>query len=141
MFASPSRVPVNLDASRASAAAAPSPCYPDIAFAVADFEDAFESLLLSGPGDCYVVLLHADAARSWRGSGGISGGISQEDGPAAAAGLPAAQVLLFSGFVDHGQLAAALGGGPLAALRGLLGDGQRTRRLQMKGPGEQPEPG
>lgn len=65
MHASPSRVHVNIDDSR-SAAAQPSTCYPDIAFAVDDFSDAFQSLVLSDPDDCYCVLLHADVRASWR---------------------------------------------------------------------------
>ncbi|KAK9814210.1 hypothetical protein WJX72_002314 [[Myrmecia] bisecta] len=58
VFASPTRVTVNLDSSR-SGEEQPTSTYPDLCFAVDNFDDAFKSLVLSEPGWCYVVLLVA----------------------------------------------------------------------------------
>ncbi len=44
VYASPTVTAVNLDSSRASDAT-PLPCYPNICFAVDNFEDAFEELV------------------------------------------------------------------------------------------------
>jgi hypothetical protein len=47
VYASPTRTAVNLDDSRGDAAQ-PEPCYPNICFAVDNFNDAFEDLVGGG---------------------------------------------------------------------------------------------
>eukprot|EP00887_Chlorella_sp_A99_P007371 scaffold2.g7371.t1 len=189
----PSRVHVNLDDTRAESAA-PTAAYPELCFAVDNFADTFQSLVLSDPNDCYCVLLHADVSSSWRppvggaasggsatsssGRGGSTAdpaaaasealaGLSLRDSPAdagasgggsggragAAGGsappvrwrsgedgdLPAREVLVFSGFVSHSQLAGALAPKAADPLRRLFGGGGEARapdvrRVVMRGP-------
>ena len=64
VHASPSTTPVNLDQTKSSDSA-PSVSYPDICFAVDDFVEAFDSLTLVDPDECYCVVLHADVANTW----------------------------------------------------------------------------
>lgn len=63
VHASPTVTVVNLDNSK-HAAADPQPCYPNICFAVDDFESAFEEVVLTHPQHCYVVLLTARTVRA-----------------------------------------------------------------------------
>lgn len=64
VHASPSRTPVNLDQSK-SEESEPELAYPDICFAVDDFAEAFDSLVLQDPTDCYCVALYAQVHQSW----------------------------------------------------------------------------
>jgi hypothetical protein len=118
VHASAARVRVAPGGGRA-AQATPAPSYPDACFTL--FEEDLEALALVEPRDCFTVLLHADAARSWGSDGG---------GAAPRAGL-------FSGYASHAQVVAALGprleGSPLRQLLG--GGGGAPRRVWMRGPG------
>ncbi|KAF6250398.1 hypothetical protein COO60DRAFT_1647137 [Scenedesmus sp. NREL 46B-D3] len=58
VYASTTVTAVNLDSSRAEASN-PQPCYPDICFAVDNFDNAFEDLVLEDADKCYCVVLHA----------------------------------------------------------------------------------
>jgi len=64
VHASPSTTPVNLDQTKSSESA-PSISYPDICFAVDDFVEVFDCLILEDPEDCYCVVVHADVANTW----------------------------------------------------------------------------
>jgi hypothetical protein len=64
VHASPSTTPVNLDQTKSSDSA-PSISYPNICFAVDDFVEAFDCLILEDPQDCYCVVVHADVANTW----------------------------------------------------------------------------
>ncbi|GAB4820146.1 hypothetical protein N2152v2_007192 [Parachlorella kessleri] len=64
VYASPTKVHLSLDSSRGPSQN-PALCYPDIAFAVEDFDHAFSSVVLTEPEDCYSVLLYSDARGSW----------------------------------------------------------------------------
>lgn len=50
---------MNLDAASRARAKLPQQSYPDVCFAIHDFEDSFEEIVLTQPDDCYCVLLHA----------------------------------------------------------------------------------
>ena len=112
--------------------------------------------MLQDPESCYCVVLHAHARESWCLPGAISGnGLSQRGDPGAstsgAAGgaggaadaQPGSSVgggrpVLFSGFISHEQLAAALAGRlrePPWRLRRTPGGGGWTTRVLMNGPG------
>lgn len=56
VYASPTRVDVNLDSSR-TGSAEPDVTYPQICFAVDNFDSAFDSLVLRGDDHCYSVCL------------------------------------------------------------------------------------
>jgi hypothetical protein len=118
VHASAARVRVAPGGGRA-AQAAPAPSYPDACFTL--FEEDLGALALVEPRDCFTVLLHADAARSWGGGGGGA----------------ARRACLFSGYGSHAQVATALGprpeGSPLRQLLG--GGGGAPRRVRMRGPG------
>eukprot|EP00882_Tetradesmus_deserticola_P012175 GHRQ01012900.1.p1 GENE.GHRQ01012900.1~~GHRQ01012900.1.p1 ORF type:complete len:367 (+),score=137.12 GHRQ01012900.1:584-1684(+) len=58
VYASITEIAVNMDSSRAEAST-PQPCYPDICFAVDNFDNAFEDLVLEDADKCYCVVLHA----------------------------------------------------------------------------------
>lgn len=58
VYASTTVTAVNLDSSRAEASN-PQPCYPDICFAVDNFDNAFQDLVLEDADKCYCVVLHA----------------------------------------------------------------------------------
>lgn len=72
VYASPTRVDVNLDSSR-TGSAEPDVTYPHICFAVDNFDSAFDSLVLRGDDHCYSVCLWAQPPFGQSG---------QADGPA-----------------------------------------------------------
>lgn len=57
VYASPTFISVGMDSHR-SEAANPSSSYPDLCFAVENFDEAFEDLVLHHPSECYCVVLH-----------------------------------------------------------------------------------
>jgi hypothetical protein len=157
VFASPYHVPVNLDSSKTQTAS-PAPCYPDVSFAVDNFQDAFESMVLHEADDCFCVLLHADVGGSWGAGGpgaarGVAGGGQRGGGgtaEAAGAGLGVSsgasvggpqhsvptEVLVFSGFVSCDHLASAVRGSGADQLQALFGGGAlATSQVLMRGPG------
>ena len=128
--------------------------YPDVAFAVHEFETLFEAAVLSGPRQCYCVLLCA-----------VGGPALAR--PDATGALRPARVVVFSGYVVAADLQEALKrvgapagwaapaphsllDSPIAAMRGLLAKVARVPppqppppptpvriRVQMRGPGGQ----
>ncbi|CAD7701656.1 unnamed protein product [Ostreobium quekettii] len=58
VYASPTRSTVNLESTKMEMAS-PVPSYPDICFAVENFEDAFNSMVVSEAGQHYCVMLFA----------------------------------------------------------------------------------
>ncbi|KAG2486926.1 hypothetical protein HYH03_014425 [Edaphochlamys debaryana] len=82
VYASPMAAQVNLD--DAKAGQPPAPCYPDVCFAVDNFEDGFQDLVLSRPGDCYCVMLHVHAAASGPTGSASRPTASRSAGPPAA---------------------------------------------------------
>ena len=53
VYASPSRTPVHLGSSKSGAHSEPEPSYPEICFAIDNFDDAFEDVV--GGGGCVCV--------------------------------------------------------------------------------------
>ncbi|MEW5303188.1 MAG: hypothetical protein WDW36_005904 [Sanguina aurantia] len=58
VYASPTRTLVNLSGAKGSSST-PTPSYPNICFAVDNFEDAFDGTVLHQLDDCFCVVLHA----------------------------------------------------------------------------------
>jgi hypothetical protein len=151
VHASPSRTPVNLDQSKA-AAAAPAPSYPAICFAVEDFAESFGEMTLEEPTDCYCVVLRAAAEASW-GRAAVKGeskaeaaeesleaqmrGLSVQEDAAGASGAEESGVAVFTGFISCLQLATAMRStieSPLRVLQGASGR-PHTSKVLMRGPG------
>lgn len=77
VYASTTKSQLNLNNQRANESA-PTLTYPDISFAVENFEEAFESLLLTQPSQCYLVLLTATAGLTFRGTNTLSQAAKQQ---------------------------------------------------------------
>eukprot|EP00897_Mesotaenium_endlicherianum_P005778 jgi/Mesen1/5228/ME000026S04531 len=56
VYASPSRARIDMDVSKARETV---PAYPDICFAIDDYDDSFDAVVLSDPDHCFCVLLNA----------------------------------------------------------------------------------
>ncbi|GIL75986.1 hypothetical protein Vretifemale_5668 [Volvox reticuliferus] len=61
VYASPMAADVNLE--EAKSGQSPQACYPDVCFAVDNYEDAFQDVILSRHDDCYCVMLHVHSSR------------------------------------------------------------------------------
>lgn len=86
VYASTTKSQLNLNSKRADDAN-PTLTYPDISFAVENFEEAFESLLLTEPKQCYLVLLTATAGMTFRGKQSSPHAAASEAGTHQASAL------------------------------------------------------
>ncbi|GLC33186.1 hypothetical protein PLESTB_000361500 [Pleodorina starrii] len=77
VFASPMAADVNLE--EAKSGRPPTACYPDVCFAVDNYEDAFQDVILSLREDCYCVMLHVHSSTA-------SSTSDNDSGSAASAG-------------------------------------------------------
>ncbi|GMH38336.1 hypothetical protein BSKO_06220 [Bryopsis sp. KO-2023] len=59
VFGSTTKAHLNPEASSMTSHSAPEDCFPNVCFAVDDFHEAFTSLVLSQPDQCYTVMLNA----------------------------------------------------------------------------------
>jgi len=123
VYASPATTPLSVDTeSRDALAESPLPCWPEISFAVANFEEEFESLQVIGQTDCcFCVLL----------SLGRSAALAQGVNRKATALMP--EQIVFSGLVTYPQLKGAMG--PSAGLLSYLFGPKQARKVVMRGPG------
>ncbi|KAM7266343.1 hypothetical protein ACFE04_004240 [Oxalis oulophora] len=80
VYASPSRVNFHLDAKKASEVET-TPAYPDICFAVDDFDSTFDAVVLTEEDHCYCVLLNAHDGAAFPSEKQTSGGSSSNSGP------------------------------------------------------------
>ncbi|PNH05137.1 hypothetical protein TSOC_008639 [Tetrabaena socialis] len=152
VFASPMCSEVNLD--DAKAGRPPRACYPDVCFAVDNFEEAFQDTILSRPGDCFCVMLHVhahvDAAASPPSNHPPVGQPASPGGPHPGTGAPAVahppaatdaphpppherRAALFSAYVTREQVAEYLAVHapavrPPSLLHRLLGVGRDAGR-------------
>ncbi|EFJ47588.1 hypothetical protein VOLCADRAFT_117831 [Volvox carteri f. nagariensis] len=60
VYASPMAADVNLEEAKSGQPL--KACYPDVCFAVDNFEDAFQDVILSRSDDCYCVMLHVHSS-------------------------------------------------------------------------------
>ncbi|GIL44650.1 hypothetical protein Vafri_2166 [Volvox africanus] len=107
---------VNLE--EAKSGKSPQVCYPDVCFAVDNYEDAFQDVILSRHEDCYCVMLHVHSSRSVSTGNALLLGPgpaqSQHAAPSSSAPTQASQqmhdserrMVLFSAYVTQEQVNA-----------------------------------
>ncbi|XP_078430501.1 CW7 isoform X2 [Wolffia australiana] len=91
VYASPSRVNFQVDFRKVSET---TPAYPNICFAIEDFDDTFDSVVLSESDHCYCVLLNADGGAAFPSKETPEG----DDGSGSVKNM---KLTLFSGFVSY----------------------------------------
>ncbi|XP_065881234.1 uncharacterized protein [Euphorbia lathyris] len=137
VYASPSRVDFHLDSKKE---AETTPAYPDICFAVDDFDTTFDAVVLTETDHCYCVLLNAQGGASFP---------SEKEPPYSSSSSSAMKVdtnsgrtensklTLFSGFVSYQMVREAYDAGKsrFGSLLSLGHSPGKTDKLYMKGPG------
>lgn len=138
VYASPSRVNFQLDSKKAAETL---PAYPDICFAVDDFDDTFDAVVLTERDHCYCVILNAEGGAAFpldnftqECSSDRASNVGQTGDSANASG---SKVSLFSGFVSYKMVREAYESGH-SKLGGLFTGNShaKSERLFMRGPGE-----
>ncbi|KAJ0967705.1 hypothetical protein J5N97_024622 [Dioscorea zingiberensis] len=125
VYASPSRVDFQLDFKKAVETL---PAYPNICFAVDDFDDTFDAVVLSEADHCYCVLLSAHGGAALPAESVLVDDSRQAKKP---------KVTLFSGFVSYPMIREAYEAGR-SRFGSLLSIGHspgKTDRIYMRGPG------
>uniref|UniRef100_A0A2P2KLQ3 Uncharacterized protein KIAA0930 homolog isoform X1 n=2 Tax=Rhizophora mucronata TaxID=61149 RepID=A0A2P2KLQ3_RHIMU len=135
VYASPSRVDFHLDSKKEVET---TPAYPDICFAVDDFDSTFDAVVLTEADHCYCVLLNAHDGAAFPSEKETSDSSSSSNSTQnfdATSGKTNSKLTLFSGFVNYQMVREAYDGGR-SRFGGLLTVGHSTTdRLYMKGPG------
>ncbi|KAH9756277.1 CW7 [Citrus sinensis] len=138
VYASPSRVNFQLDSKKAIET---KPAYPDICFAVDDFDSTFDAVVLSDTDHCYCVILNAHGGAAFPSEKEANNSSSSNSSPMKtdmdSGKTRNAKLTLFSGFVSYQMVREAYDAGKsrfgsLLSLSHSLG---KTDRLYMKGPG------
>ncbi|KAK6939741.1 Protein of unknown function DUF2045, partial [Dillenia turbinata] len=117
------------------------PAYPDICFAVDDFDSTFDAVVLTERDHCYCVLLNAhDGAAFPREKSSESSSSSNTSRLEIDTGLgksKKSKLTLFSGFVSYQMVREAYDAGKshLGSLLSLGNSPGKADRLYMKGPG------
>lgn len=138
VYASPSRVEFHLDSKKEVETI---PAYPDICFAVDDFDSTFDAVVLTETDHCYCVLLNAHDGAAFP---------TEKTSPDCSSSNTSSlridtdsekskntKLTLFSGFVSYQMVREAYDAGK-SRFGSLLLLGQsagKTDRLYMKGPG------
>ncbi|KAL3617866.1 hypothetical protein CASFOL_038187 [Castilleja foliolosa] len=137
VYASPSRVNFHLDSRKEVET---TPAYPDICFAVDDFDSTFDAVVLTDTDHCYCVLLNAHdgaAFPSERKSEQASFDIPSSDNVTSARKMKNSKITLFSGFVSYQMVREAYDAGRtgFGSLLSLGHSSGKTDKIYMKGPG------
>ncbi|KAL4556507.1 hypothetical protein LXL04_039162 [Taraxacum kok-saghyz] len=135
VYASPSRVNFHLDSRKEVET---KPAYPDICFAVDDFDSTFDAVVLTDKDHCYCVLLNAVGGAAFPTEkpppqDTNSPPKHNTDGPQTNK----TKLTLFSGFVSYQMVREAYDAGK-SGFGSLLPFGHssgKTDRIYMKGPG------
>ncbi|KAK4801902.1 hypothetical protein SAY86_000105 [Trapa natans] len=135
VYASPSRIAFHLDAEKEVET---SPAYPDICFAINDFDSTFDPVILSSTDHCYCVLLNAHDGAAFPSVKEASDGSSSKI-PLEIETIPgnSSKITLFSGFASYQMVHKAYNAGK-SQFGSLLSIGHspgKTDRLYMIGPG------
>ncbi|XP_044510467.1 uncharacterized protein KIAA0930 homolog isoform X2 [Mangifera indica] len=138
VYASPSRVNFHLDSKKEVET---TPAYPDICFAVDDFDSTFDAVVLSDTDHCYCVLLNAHDGAAFPTEKESHDSSSSNNAPLRidtnSGKMGNTKLTLFSGFVSYQMVRDAYDAGK-SRFGSLLSLGQspsKTDRLYMKGPG------
>ncbi|GKV10400.1 hypothetical protein SLEP1_g21770 [Rubroshorea leprosula] len=138
VYASPSRVNFHLDAKKAMETA---PAYPDICFAVDDFDSTFDAVVLTDTDHCYCVLLNVLDGPAFPREKEVDAGSSSNNLPLRvetnSEKIHNSKLTIFSGFVSYQMVRDAYDAGRsrLGSLLLLGNSPRKTDRLYMKGPG------
>lgn len=135
VYASPSRVNFQLDFKKAVETV---PAYPNICFAIDDFDDNFDAVVLSDTDHCYCVLLNAHGGAAFPEDFSIGETYSHgspNDSNSDKDILP--KVTLFSGFVCYQMVRDAYEAGRsiFGNILSLGNASSKADRLYMRGPG------
>mmetsp|Transcript_7962 Transcript_7962/g.22807 ORF Transcript_7962/g.22807 Transcript_7962/m.22807 type:complete len:230 (-) Transcript_7962:193-882(-) len=123
VYASPNQTQLSCTAdSREELPEKPDICWPDISFAVSNFEEEFESMVVSGPDSCFCVVLRLVR----------SSFLTPASHKASTALLPGE--VAFSGLVSRHQLEGAMQGSS-SKLLSYFFPAAKTKKVTMRGPG------
>ncbi|KAF3447467.1 hypothetical protein FNV43_RR12653 [Rhamnella rubrinervis] len=130
VYASPSRVNFQLDSKKEVET---TPAYPDICFAVDDFDSTFDAVVLTETDHCYCVLLNAHGGAAFPSENELTDCSSDTN----KAKTQNTKLTLFSGFVSYQMVRDAYDAGKsrFGSLLSLGNSPGKTDRLYMKGPG------
>ncbi|KAL8141071.1 hypothetical protein V2J09_007092 [Rumex salicifolius] len=136
VYASASRINFHLDAKKEAETVA---AYPDICFAVDDFDSTFDTVVLSDIDHCYCVLLNAHDGAAFPCENLDQGCSSDTTVPVERVPekIDRNKVTIFSGFVSYLMVRDAYDAGRsrLGSLLSFSHHSGKTDRLYMKGPG------
>ncbi|KAL8494601.1 hypothetical protein ACS0TY_025438 [Phlomoides rotata] len=137
VYASPSRINFHLDSRKEVET---TPAYPDICFAVDDFDSTFDAVVLTDPDHCYCVLLNANDGAAFpheRKAEKGSSDISSPENVTSAGKMKSSKITLFSGFVSYQMVREAYDAGRtgFGSLLSLGHSSGKTDKIFMKGPG------
>ncbi|XP_045800178.1 uncharacterized protein KIAA0930 homolog isoform X1 [Trifolium pratense] len=140
VYASPSRVNFQLDSKKEVET---TPAYPDICFAIDDFDSTFDAVVLTEKDHCYCVVLNAHDGAAFP-SEKVSNDCSTSDDSSVEVCTSTSsttktdtKLTLFSGFVSYQMVRDAYDAGK-SRFGSLLSGGHysgKTDRIYMKGPG------
>ncbi|KAL9238021.1 hypothetical protein vseg_012501 [Gypsophila vaccaria] len=132
VYASPSRVNFHLDARKATETV---PAYPDICFAIDDFDSTIDAVVLSSTDHCYCVVLdaHDGAAFPSENRSHISAQKTEND----LGKTNRMKVTIFSGFVSYQMVREAFNADKfrLGSLLSFSHSSGKADRIYMSGPG------
>ncbi|XP_071923395.1 uncharacterized protein [Coffea arabica] len=138
VYASPSRINFHLDSRKAVETTA---AYPDICFAVDDFDSTFDAVVLTDVDHCYCVILNANDGAAFPYEN-LQQDNSSRDNFSLKSGTTAvktksSKTTLFSGFVSYQMVRDAYDAGRtgFGSLLSLAHSPGKADRLYMKGPG------
>ncbi|KAK8977393.1 hypothetical protein V6N11_034441 [Hibiscus sabdariffa] len=138
VYASPSRVNFHLDSKKEVET---TPAYPDICFAIDDFDSTFDAVVLTDTDHCYCVLLNALDGAAFPSEEGTNDNSSSNKSllrvDTNSLKTKNSKLTLFSGFVSYQMVRDAYDAGS-SGFGSLLSIGHssgKKDRLYMKGPG------
>lgn len=137
VYASPSRINFQLDSKKEVETV---PAYPDICFAVDDFDSTFDAVVMTETDQCYCVILNAHDGAAFPTDKEPNCGSSKTSDLRVDTDfgkLKTSKLTLFSGFVTYQMVREAYHAGK-SRLGSLLSSSHftgKTDRLYMKGPG------
>ncbi|XP_021678784.2 uncharacterized protein LOC110663696 isoform X2 [Hevea brasiliensis] len=138
VYASPSRVDFHLDSKKEVET---TPAYPDICFAVDDFDSTFDAVVLTETDHCYCVLLNAHDGAAFPSENESPDNTSSTNSPLEvdtnSGKMKNSKLTLFSGFVSYQMVREAYDAGKsqFGSLLSLGHSPGKTDKLYMKGPG------
>ncbi|KAK8642651.1 hypothetical protein V6N13_011988 [Hibiscus sabdariffa] len=138
VYASPSRVNFHFDSKKEVET---TPAYPDICFAIDDFDSTFDAVVLTNTDHCYCVLLNAVDGAAFPSETDTNDSCSSNKSPLRvdtdSMKMKNCKLTLFSGFASYQMVRGAYDDGhsPFENLLSIGHSSGKTDRLYMKGPG------